>query len=109
LNYVVIESGTGVSQGVAFEAGLSGDTIRGLVDGGAPFAIPVSATTGTALVSSAGMDGGNGGWPVLGGSAPVAAGSLLATIDEDQLQDPERNHTTEQVGYLILTGAIVGD
>ena len=50
------------------------------------------------------MDGGDGGWPVLYGSDPVPAssGTIDLVIDEDQIGDSERKHTTEQVAYLVI-------
>jgi hypothetical protein len=48
------------------------------------------------------MDGGDGGWPILYGSDPISADALSLVIDEDKMSDAERNHTTEQVAYLVL-------
>ena len=54
------------------------------------------------MASVAGMDGVDGGWPVLYGPMPVTATMLQLAIDEDQLNDTERMHTTEQVAYLVF-------
>ena len=48
------------------------------------------------------MDGGNGGWAVLYGAAPVSASSLNLAIDEDQANATERRHSAEQVAYLVV-------
>ena len=58
----------------------------------------------TAVASMAGMDGGNGGWPVLHGTNPVGSSGLKLAIDEDQLFDSERSHTPEQVAFLAMNG-----
>ena len=67
------------------------------------------STPTTAVASMAGMDGGNGGWPVLYGSDPVSAGGLRLAIDEDTLLDSERSHTTEQVGFIAFDATPSGD
>jgi hypothetical protein len=57
----------------------------------------------------AGMDGGNGGWPLLYGANPVSAAGLKLAIDEDLLFDSERSHTAEQLAVLALDGTPSGD
>ena len=54
------------------------------------------------------MDGGDGGWAALMGSNPVPAsgGSIDLSIDEDQIRDSERKHTTEQVAYFVIGGPV---
>jgi len=69
-----------------------------------PFSYALSGvlSTSVAIVSSAGMDGGDGGWPVLYGQNPVTPSNLNLTIDEDKLKNSERSHTTEQVSFAIF-------
>ena len=55
-----------------------------------------------AVVSSAGMRGNNGGWPVLYGASPVSATQLDLAYDEDQVRDSERSHNTEYVSFLLF-------
>ena len=45
---------------------------------------------GTAVVSAAGMDGNDGGWPVLYEPTPVTASTLQLVFEEEQLSDSER-------------------
>ena len=59
-------------------------------------------TASTAIISAAGMDGGNGGWPVFYGVTPLISTSLTMVFDEDQVQDSERKHTSEQVAYAVF-------
>ena len=101
--YIVFEAGLGMINGHEFIAGISSDSIRGMTNG-PPFIYPPSglSSASVAVVSSAGMDGGDGGWPVLYGQNPVTASNLNLAIDEDQLKDTERSHTTEQVSYAIF-------
>jgi hypothetical protein len=36
------------------------------------------------------------------GSNPLSATTLFLAIDEDQIGDVERKHTTEQVAYIVF-------
>jgi hypothetical protein len=105
VGYVVIETGNGTVSSLNYEAAVGSDSIRG-VGNSPPFSYSLSlASPQTAVVSSAAMDGGNGGWPVLYGASPLAASNLDTAIDEDQVQDSERNHTAEQVAYVVFETA----
>jgi YD repeat-containing protein len=55
-----------------------------------------------AVLSQAAMDGGDGGKAVLYGAAPLSTTHLELAVDEDQIGDSERNHTNEQVAYLVF-------
>jgi PKD repeat protein len=57
----------------------------------------------------AAVDGGNGGWSYVHGSTLATTSGLSLSIDEDQINDSERNHTTEQVGYVVFGPAINND
>ncbi len=102
IGYIVIEAGIGALDGLGYEAGITGDFIKG-VGNAPPFNVILSAQMATAIVSaSSGMNRSNGGWPVLWGSDPLAGGQLALAFDEDQVADSERNHATEQVGYVVF-------
>jgi hypothetical protein len=104
LAYVVIEAGTGKAPGVAWVAGLGPETVQGF-DDAPPYAVALPSFLSTATVgvaSSAGMDGIEGGWPILYGAGAVGTTSLALAIEEDWYFDPERSHTTEQVGYVVF-------
>jgi hypothetical protein len=103
LMYVVVESGTGTIQGLKYVAALGADTVRGMQNR-PPFTYSLSglASASTAIVSQAGMDGADGGWAVLYGPSAVSATRLRLAIDEDWYFYSERNHTTEQVSYIVF-------
>jgi hypothetical protein len=87
-------------------------------DNGTPVSYGLTglASASTAVVSSAGMDGVDGAWPILAGSTPFTASELKLFAEEDQIVDTERRHTTEQMAYLVfgqlgspLRGSVMGD
>jgi hypothetical protein len=103
IGYIVIEAGSGTMSGVDYVAAVGPDEVWG-VDDDPPYSYPISglATASAGIVSQTAMDGGNGGWAILYGSNPVSYDSLNLAIDEDRLMDPERNHTSEQVAYIVF-------
>ena len=105
IGFIVIEAGSGTINGVAYEAALGADSVRGVTN--APpytytFGSPFGFTPQVGIVTMAAMDGGNGGWAYLYGAAPLSAASMDLVIDEDTINDAERNHTPEQVFYLVF-------
>jgi hypothetical protein len=103
LVYLVFESGTGTIEGQKYVAALGADTVRGMQNR-PPFNYSLSglASASAAIVSQAGMDGADGGWAVLYGPNAVSATRLRLAIDEDWYLYSERNHTTEQVSYIVF-------
>lgn len=102
IGYLVIEAGSGNLGGVAYQAGVSAPIVAGIAAAPYSIALSIGSTPSTAVVSAAGMRGGDGGWPVLFGANPLAAGVLGLAFDEDQITDSERSHGNEQVAYLAL-------
>jgi hypothetical protein len=100
LGYIVVEQGSGVVNGIKYEAALGEDSIRG-VDNDPPYSYALGDNYAVGIASQNAMDGGNGGWAVLYGSNPVSNVINLA-IDEDTVGDAERSHTSEQVAYLVF-------
>jgi hypothetical protein len=82
---------------------LGPDTVLGFDDLNTPytydFGTPFSSAPSVALATMAGVDGANGGWAYVFGTTPS---SLQLVIDEDLINDFERNHTSEQVGYVVF-------
>ncbi|MFC4991277.1 cadherin domain-containing protein [Rubritalea tangerina] len=105
VGYIVIESGNGTINGVAYEAGLGADLPEGVGETTTGWNYSLSGTLSTAnlaVISQAAIDGNDGSWAVLYGASPWSTSQLTIAVDEDQLKDSERNHSNEQVGYLIF-------
>jgi hypothetical protein len=104
VGYVVFEQGSGTINTTPFTAAVGADTVRGPDNStsGYTYTFGTVSNASAAVVSAAGMDGGNGGWPVLFGSNPLTDTSITMSFDEDQVNDSERSHTTEQVAYVVF-------
>jgi hypothetical protein len=102
LGYIVVEAGRGFMAGTQFEAGLGSDTITGVDNRLRSYELTSGFLPVGAALSSAGIDGGNGGWPVLIGDDPLTLERITAAIDEDQTLDQERSHTHEQLSYIVF-------
>ncbi|MFN3191759.1 MAG: tandem-95 repeat protein [Aureliella sp.] len=110
LGYFVIEAtSSGTIDGLNFSAGVGSDTIRGVGNGTYQYSGVNPSGATTAVLSGAGMDGNDGGWAVLRGTDPLASNSIQMSIDEDQIGDSERNHTTEQVAYFVIGESAEGE
>jgi|GEM_PF-6570704 len=105
IGYIVSEEGHGTISGVEYDFFLSSDTIQGM-DNSPPFAVLMnssfSSTPSIGVASSAGMNGGNGGWPVLFTPSLNATHAFLAT-EEDTIGDTERSHIAEQAAAFIFS------
>jgi hypothetical protein len=105
IGYIVLEDGVTTIQNsnlnVRLLAGLGPDSVSG-ISGNSSYNYSISGLTGitTAVLSSAAMDGGDGGWPVLYGDTPFTTSTIQLSYDEDMVQDTERAHTSEQVAFL---------
>jgi len=106
VGYVVVESGAGSLGSISYQAGVGADSVFGIVDS-PPYTYSLSSINDVEAVvaSSAGMDGVNGGWPVIYGANGASGSNLRFAIDEDVIGDPERNHTSEQVAYMAFGSA----
>ncbi|MEM7279325.1 MAG: galactose oxidase-like domain-containing protein, partial [Pseudomonadota bacterium] len=104
IGYVVFESGTGNIGDLDFQAAVGADILEGVVEN-APYNYPLNGQYDSAVVSSAAMDGTDGGWPVMVGSQ-LDGSTLGLGIDEDQIRDTERNRTTDQAAFLAMTSNV---
>ncbi|SDK75420.1 hypothetical protein [Microbulbifer yueqingensis] len=100
LAYLVIESGVASVNGRELVAGLGADTVRGPDNSAVTYSYTGLASPATTILSQSGMDGGDGSWAALRES--TTSTSIAPMVDEDQLANQERNHTTEQVAYLVI-------
>ena len=100
IGYVAIETGSFQLGDWYLEAAVGADTVAGIEAG--PYAYPLQGLgpIDSVVASRTGVDGRDGGWAVLAAPDPLSSSSLALAIDEDQLVDSERVHTTEQVAYL---------
>jgi hypothetical protein len=110
VGFIVFEAGHGTIGGVEFEALVGADTVLGVTNSPPytyTFDTSFASAPTMAVTTMAGVDGGNGGWSYTYGAAPTTATTLDLVIDEDQIGDTERNHTSEQVGYVVFESAFV--
>jgi len=103
VGYIVFDVDHNTAGGIEYEAGITGDVVRGY--GNSPtysvnYNQAFSNPPPVAIVSQVAMDGNDGGWAVLSGTQTSSALSLV--IDEDQIAGDERRHTTEQVAYIAF-------
>lgn len=104
IGYVVIESGEGTINGMNFTAGVGADAIYGIENSSAGYKYNVAGTTAgsSVILSAAGMDGSDCGWPVLLGANAVSNGQITIAFDEDRSNDQERAHTSEQAAFIVF-------
>ena len=100
--------GHGIVGGLEIEAMLGDRSVAG-VQGSPPypytFPTPFTAAPEAAVVSLAGMIGANGGWAQTHGPGAVTATSVALSVDEDQVGDTERRHTTERIAVVAVGAA----
>ncbi|MFQ5445890.1 MAG: carbohydrate-binding protein, partial [Saprospiraceae bacterium] len=103
IGFVVVESGVGLFNGFKLEAAVGPDIVGGTASNLSGYKYTLNLEQATlAVLSSTGMDGGDGAWPVLMGEQPIAGTTMALAVDEDQIFDSERYHTTEEVAYLAF-------
>jgi hypothetical protein len=101
IGYIVVEAGTSTVGGKRVTVAIGSDSVMGMDD--VPsynYTFSAQTSVETVVMSMPGLDGGDGCWAVLY-EAPTQTSIKLA-VDEDQIGDTERNHTAEQVFYLII-------
>ena len=107
IGYVVVETGFAeLTRELGMTGGLGPQTVVGTGDNPEGTLYPIAGLemAQIGLLSSAGMRGGNGGWPVLLRPRPVTDARLRLAIDEDRLADDERSHIAEQVAFAAFGG-----
>ncbi|MEZ5043818.1 MAG: M12 family metallo-peptidase [Saprospiraceae bacterium] len=105
IGYIVVEEGTYTIGGELFYAGVGSDMVRGVNNTSEGYYYPTPLRNmECAVVSLATMNGLDGGFPVLFSDSPFADSSLVLAIDEDQLLDTERSHSSEQVAFIAFAG-----
>ncbi len=103
IGYIVFESGSYSLSDFHFEAGVSEDVVLGVQNSSEGYSIPVGLSNiNGAVLSATAMDGGDGGWPVIYDPKGIDGDTVFASIEEDQIQDTERSHTSEQVAFIAF-------
>ena len=106
IGFIAIEKGLYQVDGQLLQAGLGQDKIRGIENLTttlqSSYTLSPQLKIKGAVLASAAMDGADGGWPVFFTNTPFINNRMFIAIDEDQIEDLERLHTTEQVAYLAF-------
>jgi len=100
MGWIAVESGiTGTINGIKYETGTSGDVIAGHDNGCYSTSFTQSFTSNPLVLGDLSKrDGGDGGWLVICSLSSTAYG---VHVEEDQLSDSERSHTTEDSGLRV--------
>ena len=100
LGVIVIESGSGSYEGISYTAAVGPDAVVGVDNGAVNYSLGGQFEFATATILA--LDGNNGGWAVFLGAGAVGGNTIALAIDEDQIQDTERVHINENVGYFAV-------
>ena len=104
IGYIVIETGTGMVDGVRYQAASGKDVVRGFGDSATPYPYPLTgfSSVSTAAISQSGMDGKEGSWAVLFGDPALSTSALKLYVAEDAFNNSLSKHTTEQVAFIVF-------
>ena len=94
-------SGASGSTG-GFRAGTTTRFVAG-VDNNPPYSWNTVENYSVGVVSQLGERGGDGAWAVLYGDDPLANSQINLAIEESEINNNSRAHTTEVVNYLVVT------
>jgi hypothetical protein len=102
VGFIVIESGHKTSNAIEVETGRGSDVFVGYMNKKVTykFAVAFKTTPVVAVLCQAAMDSTDGSWALL--SSNPTKTSMVVNVDEDQLKDTERSHTTEEVNYAVF-------
>jgi hypothetical protein len=102
IGYLIFESGSGVVDTIPYEVKLGNDIVRGWENSATGYVYPFGRSfVGPRVVvaTQAAMDESDGSFAIVRGASST---ELRLTVDEDNIRDPERKHTTEQVSYFVV-------
>ncbi len=103
IGWIAIEGNiTDIINGIDFETYITSDSLRGY---GTSAVFNFSQTYSSPPIvigSQQEMDGNNGGWMMANN---ITSSQIDLYVDEDQIGDSERNHTTETGAYIAFSGA----
>ena len=103
IGFVIVESGTYSRNGSLVEARLGENTIEGVWNSETGYTYQLNLDKPNhAVLSTSGINGGNGGWPVLFGDQLFRNNTMYLAFDEDQIRDSDRWHIAEEITYLAF-------
>jgi len=101
LGYIVAEAGIYELEDFSMAVNYGGNSIRGIGDS-PPYSYTLDKSYTDGVVTKEAENGGEGGWAVLYGAAPLGT-SLDMGIDEETVQgDTTRRHISEEVAYWVM-------
>jgi Metallo-peptidase family M12B Reprolysin-like len=105
VGFIVIESGHAKSNSIEVETARGSDAIVGYVNKKVTykFTATFATTPVVAVVCQAAQDSTDGSWAVL--SSNPTTTTMVLNVDEDQILDSERSHSTEEVNYAVFAVA----
>lgn len=98
IGYIVFESGAASIGSTEFEATLTPDVVTHRPNTRSFRRAFLNAGSTVAVASMSAVDGGDGGFVTILGEPGDA--HVVLRIDEDQIGDNERSHTTEEVAFI---------
>jgi Metallo-peptidase family M12B Reprolysin-like len=103
VGYIVIEAARAMSGSVDIETGRGPDSFTAYTGTkySQKFTKAFIVKPVVAVVCQAGMDDVDGSWAVLTSDPTTTA--IAASIDEDQIADTERVHTSEEIAYVVFS------
>ncbi len=96
IGYIVFEAGSGIVQGLQYEIGLTDEDITHNQT-----SWPLDLAAQVAVLSSAGMNGTDGGYPILM-RTPLYSNGFALAMEEDTLRDSDSYHVREVVAYAVF-------
>jgi hypothetical protein len=105
VGYIVIEMGHDTSDDIEIETGRGPELVEGYVEGSYTYEFdhafdPLRPTPAVAVLSQVAMIGEDGSWAVLAEISSTT--SIQVAVDEDQIDNNERNHEKETVDYVVF-------
>ena len=109
IGYVIFTAGSYVIRARPIKIGLGFEGIQGVDDSPSGYTYPLLDLDDPlyAVATSAGMNDSDGGWPVFISNDPISPTELTLAIDEDQIGDSERSHSSEQVAYFVFDSLLL--
>lgn len=102
ISYIIFEHGVGDISSIKYDVKRTGDSITGYSNTPPDYTTFTQSFDNVPTVVLAGhqeADGGDGGWVVVHTISQTQAGLM---IDEDQVSDTERSHTSETCGFFAF-------